>query len=238
MSKLIFNIETIGEDFDKLDKTTQDVLTKWIKKKSNNDNEYKKALRELKDGLGLSALTGEIVAIGVLDYEKDEGVVCYQAPGMKEKETKKDNIRFRPMSEKEMLENFWNGAKSYQEFISFNGRGFDMPFLMIRSAIHKIRPSKDMMRGRYLYQQLSNARHIDLFDQLSFYGAVYKKESLHLWSRAFGINSPKAQGITGNDVGKLFKKKKFLDIAKYNVGDLIATKKLYEYWDKYLRFNN
>ncbi len=32
MSRLIFDIETIGEDFDKLDKTTQDVLTKWIKK--------------------------------------------------------------------------------------------------------------------------------------------------------------------------------------------------------------
>jgi len=79
----------LGEDFDKLDKTTQDVLTKWIKKKSNNDNEYKKALRELKDGLGLSALTGEIVAIGVLDYEKDEGVVYYQAPGAKEQESKK-----------------------------------------------------------------------------------------------------------------------------------------------------
>jgi len=68
-----------------------------------------------------------------------------------------------------MLENFWNGAKSYQEFISFNGRGFDVPFLMIRSAIHKIIPSKDLMHGRYLYQQLSNAKHIDLFDQLTFY---------------------------------------------------------------------
>ena len=238
MRKLIFDIETIGEDFDKLDKTTQDVLTKWIKKESSNDDEYQEALKELKDELGFSALTGQIVAIGVLDYEKDEGVVYYQAPGAKEQESKKDNIRFRPMDEKEMLENFWNGAKSYQEFISFNGRGFDVPFLMIRSAIHKIIPSKDLMHGRYLYQQLSNAKHIDLFDQLTFYGATRRKGGLHLWSRAFGIKSPKAQGVTGNDIGKLFKKKKFLDIAKYNVGDLIATKKLYEYWDKYLRFNN
>ena len=63
-----------------------------------------------------------------------------------------------------------------------------------------------------------------------------KKGNLHLWSRAFGISSPKAQGVTGDDVGKLFKQKKYLEIAKYNVGDLNATKELYEYWQKYMKF--
>lgn len=236
MSKLIFDIETVGEDFNALDKTTQDALTRWIKKESGNDAEYLKALEDLKDGLGFSPLTGEIVAIGVLDYEKDAGVVCFQAPEANFKETKENNIKLKPMAEKEMLENFWNGANNYQEFISFNGRVFDVPFLMIRSAIHGIRPSKDLMRGRYLYQQRDDAQHIDLLDQLTFYGALRRKGNLHTWCRAFGIESPKAQGVTGDDVGRLFKEKKFLDIAKYNVGDLIATKKLYEYWEKYLRF--
>ena len=32
MPKLIFDIETIGENFDELDSATQEVLTKWIKK--------------------------------------------------------------------------------------------------------------------------------------------------------------------------------------------------------------
>lgn len=236
MSKLIFDIETVGEDFDKLDKTTQEVLTKWIKKESANETEYKEALKDLKQGLGFSPLTGEIVAIGVLDYEKDKGAVYFQAPESKLKETEENGIKFKPMTEKEMLQNFWNGAKNYQEFVSFNGRGFDVPFLMVRSAIHNIRPSKDLMHGRYLYQQLNDAKHIDLLDQLTFYGSVRKKGGLHLWARAFGIESPKAQGVTGDDVGKLFKEKKFLEIAKYNVGDLIATKKLFEYWEKYFKF--
>lgn len=236
MSKLIFDIETVGEDFDKLDKTTQEVLTKWIKKESSNKTEYKEALKDLKQGLGFSPLTGEIVAIGVLDYEKNKGAVYFQAPNADFKEKEEDGIKFKAMTEKEMLENFWNGAKSYQEFVSFNGRGFDVPFLMVRSAVHNIRPSKDLMHGRYLYQQLNDAKHIDLLDQLSFYGAVWKKGNLHLWSRAFNIESPKAQGITGDDVGKLFKEKKYLEIAKYNAGDLIATKKLYEYWEKYFKF--
>lgn len=108
---------------------------------------------------------------------------------------------------------------------------------MIRSAIHGIRPTKDLMRGRYLYQNATDAMHIDLFDQLSFYGAFRGRgKSLHMWSRAFGIESPKAQGITGSDVGRLFMEKKYFDIARYNVGDLRATKTLYDRWEKYLRF--
>jgi len=236
MPKLIFDIETIGEDFDSLDETTQDALTWWIKKESSSEDEYQASLQELKQGLGFSPLTGEIVAIGVLDCEKNKGAVYFQAPEQNLVESEENGIAFKPLTEKEMLENFWQGVKSYNEFISFNGRAFDVPFLLIRSAVHRVRPSKDLMRGRYLYQQLESARHIDLLDQLSFYGALRKKGSLHLWSRVFGIASPKAQGITGDDVKGLFQAKKYLEIAKYNVGDLLATKALYERWKDYIAF--
>ncbi len=236
MSKLIFDIETIGDDFDTLDTATQDVLTRWIKKESNSEGEYEKALEDLKDGLGFSPLTGQIIAIGILDYEKDKGVVCYQALDSKDQEFEENGFRFRPMAEKDMLENFWNGARSYTEFISFNGRIFDVPFLMIRSAVNGIRSTKDLMSNRYFNSQKFEAKHVDILDQLSFYGAVRRKGNLHLWSRAFGIDSPKAGGISGDDVGQLFKEGRFLDIAKYNVGDLKATKLLYQYWEKYLKF--
>lgn len=236
MPKLIFDIETVGESFDSLDKTTQEVLTHWIWKESKDENDYKILLEELKNGLGFSPLTGEIVAIGVLDTDKNKGAVYFQAPGEKIKEFEEDGIKFKPMTEKDMLENFWNGAEKYNEFITFNGRAFDAPFLMVRSAIHKIKPSKDLMSNRYLNSQKFEAKHIDLLDQLTFYGAVRKRGNLHLWSRAFGIKSPKDSGITGDDMGRLFKEKKFTDIARYNVGDLQATKELYEYWNKYIRF--
>ena len=61
MSTLIFDIETIGENFDALDETTQEVLTRWIKKESANEDDYKTALEELKNGLGFSS----IATIGV-----------------------------------------------------------------------------------------------------------------------------------------------------------------------------
>lgn len=234
--KLVFDIETIGEDFETLDKATKENLTRWIKRESEDDEEYKHALEDLKTGLGFSPLTGQIVAIGMLDHHKNEGAVYFQAPGEKLTETKEENISFKPMSEEEMLKRFWEAARHYQVFITFNGRAFDVPFLMVRSAIHGIRPTKDLMRGRYLYQHNPEALHIDLLEQLTFYGASRKKGSLHLWARAFGIESPKASGVTGDDVGPLFKKKKYLEIAKYNVGDIKATRALYEKWETYLNF--
>lgn len=234
MSTLVFDIETIGEKWEATDEVTQDSLTRWAKKEAGSDAEYEILQEDIKQGLGFSPLTGEIVAIGVIDVEKNKGAVYYQSPGTNEKESEHEGIKFKPMTEKEMLEHFWKGAEEYEEFVSFNGRGFDAPFLALRSAIHGIRPSRDLMEGRYAYQQRT-CKHTDLLDQLSFYGAVRRKGNLHLFCRAFGIESPKAQGVSGDDVSALFAEKRFFDIAKYNVGDLRATKSLYEKWAQFLR---
>ncbi len=236
MSKLIIDIETIGEDFEKIDKDTQDILTRWIKNTSNTEEEYKDALNNLKNELGFSPLTGEIVAIGVMDYEREQGVVYYQSPEKEAEETREGNFKLKPMREAEMLENFWQGANNYDEFITFNGRSFDIPYILIRSAIHQIEATRDLMSNRYVSNQ-RDAKHIDLFDQLSFYGAVRKPGSLHMWCRAFGITSPKVDGVTGDDVARLFKEKEYLKIAQYNTRDLVATKELYEYWSKFMRFS-
>lgn len=237
MPTLIFDIETVGEEFNSLDKTTQDGLTRWIKKEADSEADYQVALQELKEGLGFSPLTGQIVAIGVLDHEKDKAAVYFQAPGQQLGNFEEEGVTFRQMTEKEMLENFWKGATQYDELVSFNGRGFDAPFLMIRSAIYSLRSTLDLMSNRYLSRQWHGPRHIDLMDQLSFYGATRRKGSLHLYCRAFGIKSPKSEGITGDDVGPLYKAGQFQDIARYNVGDLRATRALYEYWKKYLNFS-
>ncbi len=236
MSKVIFDIETVGEDFDAMDKKTQEVLTNWIKQDSSSEEEYQNALENVKDRLGFAPYTGQIVVIGVLDYEKNQGAVYYQAPGEKNKDFEENGFKFQQLTEKEMLEKFWQGLKNYDECVSFNGRAFDAPFLMIRSAIHKIRPTVNLMSNRYLESQKFGLKHIDLFDQLSYYGAARRKGNLHLWSRAFGIKSPKDNGISGREVGRLFQEKKYLDIARYNIGDLLATKELYQYWQQYLRF--
>ena len=234
MSTLIFDIETVGEDFDALDDTTQKVLTRWIERESMSDDEYNKELKEMKAGMGFSPLTGQIVAIGVLDAQHDRAVVYYQAPGEKPEEFEEDGVKYKPMAEKEMLESFWQGAAKYDTFVGFNSSAFDAPFLMVRSAIHGLRPTKNLLSNRYLTSQRYEAQHVDLLDQLSFYGALKRKGSLHLWCRAFGIESPKGEGVSGDDVAPMFRAKQYLEIARYNVGDLRATRALYDYWKKYL----
>ncbi len=236
MATLIFDIETIGEDFDALDQTTQEILTRWIKRDAENGEGYKALLTDVKEGLGFSPLTGEIVAIGVLDGEKNKGAVYFQSPGDKKGAFDEGAYKYEPLSEKAMLEKFWAITEKYDTFVTFNGRGFDVPFLMVRSAIHGIRPSKNLMANRYLNYQPGNARHIDLLDQLSFYGALRRKGSLHLWARAFGIESPKAQGVSGDDVALLFKEGRYQDIARYNARDLEATLALYKKFEEFLAF--
>ena len=233
-SKLIFDIETVGADFDSFDETTQESLTRWIKRESENDEEYRAALKNLKEELGFSPLTAEIVVIGTLDYEKNQGGIYFQAPGENIGDFTEDGIKFKQMTEKEMLEHFWKEiAPKYQEFVSFNGRQFDGPFMMIRSACHGIRPTKNLSESRYFYQQRTCV-HTDLADQLSFQGNLRKRGSLHMWSRLFGIKSPKEDGVSGDDVAEMFKNKKYAEIAKYNAGDLRATKELYKKWISYL----
>jgi len=233
---LIFDIETIGLDFVELDKTTQDSLTRWIKREAGDDQgKYNVMLKDLKEGLGFSPLTGEIVALGIYDTARDKGVVYFQSPLREIEEWKEENFIFKPKTEPEMLLAFWQGAKKYQEFVSFNGRSFDVPFLMIRSAINKIKPTKNLITNRYLSSQPFGVKHIDLMDQLSFYGAVRRRGNLHLYCQAFSIKSPKSAGITGDDVGKLFTAKEYRKIAQYNSWDLIATKELFQRWKEYLK---
>lgn len=237
MATLIFDIETVGEDFDAIDETTQEVLTRWIKRETESGENYTAALADLKNGMGFSPLTGQIVAIGIYDGEREKGAVYFQSsPKSKDANFEEGQCKFEVMTEKEMLEKFWDIVEKYDTFVTFNGRQFDVPFLMVRSAIHGIRPTKNLLANRYLNYHPSNARHIDLIDQLTFYGALRKRGSLHLWCRAFGIESPKTQGVDGDDVKALFVGGRSVDIARYNARDLRATYELYTYYTRFLQF--
>lgn len=233
--KLVFDIETIGHDWEALDELTKKDLTRWVKRELETDESFSFKTDNIKDEMGLSPLTGEIVSIAIYDVDREAGAVYFQAPNVEKPIFfEEGGIKYQSMTEVEILKTFWNIAQKYQEFITFNGRGFDAPFMMIRSAILDIVPTIDLMDGRYLYQQ-KNIKHIDIYDQMTFYGATTKKGSLHLFCRAFDIPSPK-KNVEGNEVGKLFKEKEYEKIARYNVGDVIATRELYLRWEKYLKF--
>lgn len=232
--KLIFDVETIGIDFDSLDDISREQLQKYFERYSKNEEE----VEESKDKLGFWPLTGEIVAIGALNPDTGKGIIYLQTGGQKIPQKLNNDIALSAGDEKDILQKFWEAAEKYNYFITFNGRTFDAPYLMIRSAINGVRPTKNLMANRYLSGQNWNAVHVDLADQFIFYGAVRRNFSLHFWSKAFGLKSPKEEGITGDDVKRLYQEKKFLEIAEYNLGDLLATRGLYEKWQNYLNFSS
>ena len=231
---LVFDVETVGEDWDALDETTQHNLTWYIEQSSHDEDEAEFELKQLREGLGLSPLTGFIVAIGVYDTEKERGVVYYDPAGARAEETTEGQITYKPVTERDMLALFWEGAQQYKEFVSFNGRCFDAPFLAIRSMVHGLKPMRDLLSNRYTSLQ-RGCVHVDLLDQLTFHGAARFKKSLHLFCRALGIESPKAGGTKGDDVAGLYRAGEGMTIARYNAGDLFATAALYRRWKAALR---
>jgi DNA polymerase elongation subunit (family B) len=236
MSSLVFDIETVGEDFKKMDKETQEALTYWIERESMGETEYKKNVDRVKERLGLSPLTGRVVSVALVNPDTNKGAVYFSAPNQKIKDFKKGEVEFVVTTEKGILERFWAAAEKYDEFVTYNGHSFDVPFLIMRSMAHKIKPTKNIMSNRYYRSQDPKARHVDLMDQFTFYGAVPNRPKLHLVCRALGIKSPKEEGISGADVAKLFAKGYYKKIAEYNLRDTLATASVYRAWREYLRF--
>ncbi len=224
--RLIFDIETIGKDFESLDEKSKEFILEFAE---TPEEEVEK-----KENLVFSPLTGEIVAIGILNPDTDKGAVYFRDGTNKLQREMEKNIQYVPCAtEKEILKEFWDTAQLYDQFITFSGHNFDCPYLTIRSAINKIRPTKKLMGYRFTKGQ---DLHIDLYDQLTNFGAMREgRKNLHMWCRAFGIKSSKSDGVTGDNVGELFKNKKYIDIARYCANDLFATKELFEYWDKYIK---
>ncbi len=225
MATLIFDIETVGEEWEKFDVTTKHALSRWVERSSKTPEEHARFMADLKEGLGFSPLTGSVVALGLYDLERERGVVYYVGEG-EDEEDSETGFLYRARTETELLHDFWEGARLYDTFVTFNGRAFDAPFLFHRSVACGVAPTKNLLEGRYPNQQRS-CRHVDLQDELTFYGAMAKRPSLHLFCRAYGIKSPKEE-VSGDDVAELFRQRKLREIAQYNACDVLATKELYE----------
>jgi len=233
IKKLVFDIETAGEKLESFDALSHKLLEERFRRYAETEEEYEKA----KNQLAFSPLTSTIVAIGMLDADSEKGAVYFVAKDGSRIAEEEHGVKFESGSEEEMLKKFWQQVvPHYDEFITFGGRIFDAPVLMVRSAIYGIRPAKNLMPNRYLENQPYNFKHIDLQDQLTFYSAKIERLGLHFWCRAFGIPSPKEGGIAGEDVTKLFHEGNSMAIARYCMRDVRATLELYRKWDKYLRF--
>ena len=230
MATLIFDIETKAETWKSLPGISRAALTKWIDQGNFSEAEKQQKREEVQSRLSLSPFTGSIISLAVYDVERQTGAVYFVSDTADESFTV-DDFTFKSRTEAEILEDFWEGAGSYDVFVTFNGRSFALPFIYHRSVMNNVRPSVDIARQRYLTKQ-SLPYHIDLLDELSFYGSMHHRPSLPLLCGAYGIDNPSVLG--GEEIAEAFKDGRFRAIAEKNMGDVEAIRDLYEKWKEFL----
>lgn len=218
MKKLVIDIETVGLPWEELDPYVREYLIKGL---SDGDAE------ETRRAGGLSPFRGKIVAIGVINIEDGRSCALYEVPGQTEILIEKAGARtYISGTEKQILEKFWTFFDANSRFISFNGRQFDGPFLMIRSAIHGVVPKRDLVGYRYGFHP-----NCDLREALNFFGTTNSKQfkfNLDLACKTFGVATSKSEGIDGRSVETWYRAGRHRDIATYCLEDVRATAELYQ----------
>ena len=227
MRKIVFDIETCAFPFESLSESQREYLLRYAEKEKDETSKDEK-IDEAIRFLSLYPLTAKVIAIGLHDVQKEKSFIYFESETKDEWISESKDAQYKGASEAEMLNSFWRIAEKTDQFISFNGRNFDIPFLMMRSALNKIKPTKNLMTNRY-----DTLHHIDLLDQFTFYG-ITKKFNLDFYCHAFGIESPKSKGISGMEVKTLNEAGRIKDIAVYCGQDILATAKLYKIWEEYL----
>src|SRR5947209_7993331 len=218
MKKLVIDIETVGTPWEELDAYVREYLIKGL---SDGDAE------ETRRAGGLSPFRGKIIAIGVIRLDDGRSCAMYEVPGQRELVIEKAGMRtYMYGTEKQILEKFWEFFDSDSRFISFNGRQFDGPFLMIRSAVNGVIPKRDLVGYRYAFHP-----NCDLREALNFFGTTNARQfkfNLDLACKVFGVETSKGEGLDGRSVEEWYRAGRHREIADYCLDDVRATKELYE----------
>jgi DNA polymerase elongation subunit (family B) len=230
MAKLVFDIETSALPLETFDDVQQEYLFREAEKITDPAARATKR-HEIAQFLSLWPFTSQVVCVAMLNADSQRGQVLFLAEDF-EDAAPAGPVEFSPCAdETELLTAFWDVAKHYDEIVTFNGRGFDIPFLYLRSAQLNVPISKKNWLG-YRY---ATEPHCDLAEQFTFYGVsgrdgAARKFNLDFYCKAFGIESPKSQGVTGLDVKDLLAAGQYREIAEYCLRDVRATVQLYQIW--------
>jgi DNA polymerase elongation subunit (family B) len=232
MARLVFDIETTALPIESFDDVQREYLFREANRLPEGDpREIKRA--EIQTQFNLWPFTARVICIAMLNADTSRGKVLYLAEDYEdEKPGEAAPVEFVPcMDEVELLGSFWELAKKYDKVVTFNGRGFDVPFIYLRSAILNVPISrKDWLGYRYATEP-----HCDLAEQFTFYSVsgregASRKFNLDFYCKAFGIESPKSHGVSGVNMNEMVAAGQFREIAEYCLRDVEATVLLYRMW--------
>jgi DNA polymerase elongation subunit (family B) len=230
---LVFDIETSAMPPEQFDESQQEYLFRDAEKLT--DPSEREAKRDqIQRFFSLWPLTAQVVCVAMLNAETLRGQVLFTAEDFEETSEEEDDapVKLVPcMDESELVGAFWEVARHYDTVVTFNGRGFDVPFMYLRSAVLNV----PISRKNWLGYRFQTEPHCDLAEQLSFYNVsgregAARRFNLDFYCKSFGIESPKSQGVSGMDVGRLMAEGRGREVAEYCVRDVRATVELYQIW--------
>jgi len=163
-----------------------------------------KKMKQVKE-MGLSPMTNMICCAGWCDGE-NAGAVLLREESL--------------AGEKALLEEYWEILSKYDHFVSFNGRSFDLPTMLIHGITHGIRPSVAIDRGRY-----NKGNHTDL-RQILAGEDKFAPGKLDFFARKF-LGEQKTEGIDGAMINDYWDLGLHDDIADYCIQDCVLTHKLF-----------
>ena len=130
---LAIDVETVGLPWDGFMPAIQEYLLERAR-----DDEERAAFPEQ---LALYPGTAQIVAIGMwMPGEQRGGVLVNNTTGTRAWENFYDGARVFHGDEAEILTEFWQLIQRSDTIVTYNGRTFDCPILMLRSAVLGVRP--------------------------------------------------------------------------------------------------
>ena len=214
-STIAFDIEVAGFPWEEVDEITRGYLLQ--RTRDERDRESVPERMALYPGLG------KIIAIGMWNVEQARGLILLEGQSEPQHEWERvvhsDILRG---SEEELLGAFWEiVGRKRPRLVSYNGRMYDGPILMVRSAQLGVKPSANLVPNRYTI-----GSHCDLSEIFSFMGAWRERYSLDYWCRRFDVESPKGS-IDGSQVGRAYREGRIDEIGEYCLRDVRATAELY-----------
>lgn len=116
-------------------------------------------------------------------------------------------------------------SKEKPVIVDWNGRGFDLPVLCLRSFRHGVDMGWYYNQTDYRYRY-SDKLHADLMDTMTEFGAV-NRSGFRLDKIAKAIGLPGKYGVDGSMVESLFNDGKIDEIETYCMTDAIQTAFIY-----------
>jgi len=125
--------------------------------------------------------------------------------------------------ERTLLEQFAELAGERATLVTFNGRGFDLPVIALRSLCHGV-PQPWYYRDRNVRARYSDDGHLDLCDWLADHGAT-RSGSLDALTKLVGL--PGKGAVDGSAVDGLYRAGDLAAIATYCANDVAQTALLF-----------